>query len=95
MKISNDEFVRALTAQREHTPETTSPQSHEGFASSKEFSDTTKIVKRIKRELDKLPDVREESVEELKAKIETGIYEVSSEEIVDLMIRRAQADRIL
>lgn len=41
-----------------------------------------------------IPDVREEVVAELKAKIEKGEYKISGEEIADMMIRRLQADKI-
>jgi negative regulator of flagellin synthesis FlgM len=41
-----------------------------------------------------VPDVREELVAELKEKIEKGEYQVSGEEIADMMMRRLRADRI-
>ena len=40
-----------------------------------------------------MPD-RDEQVNEIKARIERGEYSVSSDDIVDSMIRRARADRI-
>jgi len=40
------------------------------------------------------PDTREETVEELKARIEKGEYKVSGEEIAEMMLRRRAADRI-
>lgn len=39
-------------------------------------------------------DVREDYVNELKARIEKGEYKVSGEEIADMMLRRRAADRI-
>jgi len=44
--------------------------------------------------LSKVPDVRQDIVDELKAKIESGQYQVSGEEIADMMVRRWAADRI-
>jgi negative regulator of flagellin synthesis FlgM len=51
-------------------------------------------VQQVKETLEEMPDVREDVVAALKAKIESGTYHVSSEEIADLMVRRAYADRI-
>jgi len=44
--------------------------------------------------LSKVPDIRQEIVGELKAKIESGQYQVSGEEIADMMLRRWAADQI-
>ncbi len=41
-----------------------------------------------------VPDVREDVVAEIKAKIESGQYQVSGEAVADMMIRRMKADRI-
>ena len=51
-------------------------------------------VQAVKDKLAQLPEVREDIVAALKARIDTGTYNVSSEEIADLMVRRAFADRI-
>lgn len=40
------------------------------------------------------PDIREDIVNELKAKIESGQYNVSGADIADMMIRRMKADSI-
>lgn len=41
-----------------------------------------------------VPDTREEFVNELKARIESGEYKVSGEEIAEMMLRRRAADGI-
>ena len=51
-------------------------------------------VQSVKDNLAQLPEVREDIVAALKARIDTGTYNVSSEEIADLMVRRAYADSI-
>lgn len=61
---------------------------------SVEISSRAQEIQQAKKAVDALPDVREELVEALKARIESGDYQVSGEEIADLMIRRAYADRI-
>jgi len=44
--------------------------------------------------LKNIPDIREDIVEELKKRIENGEYDVSGEEIAEMMMRRRAADRI-
>lgn len=41
-----------------------------------------------------LPDVREDLVAELRAKVERGEYKVNGEEVADMMLRRMRADSI-
>lgn len=40
------------------------------------------------------PDVREDLVADLKAKIERGDYSVSGEDVAEMMLRRMRADSI-
>jgi len=49
-------------------------------------------ILRLVREVDRLPDVREQRVRELRSRIESGAYQVSGEDIADLIARRALAD---
>ena len=51
------------------------------------------LVAHARKAYDELPDVRVDRVQALKAQIEAGQYHVSGEDIADLMIRRALADR--
>jgi anti-sigma28 factor (negative regulator of flagellin synthesis) len=51
------------------------------------------LIKSVAAEVNSMPD-RDDMVADLKARIERGEYKVSSEEIVDTMVRRARADRI-
>ena len=49
-------------------------------------------VQQIKKLINALPEVREDRVQALKAQIESGTYQVSGEDIADLIIRRTLAD---
>lgn len=51
-------------------------------------------VARVLEVVKAAPDVREDIVMKLKEKIEKGEYEVSGDQIADMMIRRMKADRI-
>ncbi len=66
----------------------------QGAEASVEISSRAQEIQQAKKAVEALPDIREEQVEALKARIEGGNYQVSGEEIADLMIRRAYADRI-
>jgi negative regulator of flagellin synthesis FlgM len=66
--------------------------SHTGRAANVDISDRAQEVQRITQLIKDLPDVREDRVRELKAQVENGTYNVSSEDIADLIIRRALAD---
>ncbi|MCC6484822.1 MAG: flagellar biosynthesis anti-sigma factor FlgM [Armatimonadetes bacterium] len=44
--------------------------------------------------MEEVPDVREDVVADLKARIESGQYKVAGEDVADMMIRRMKADRI-
>ena len=52
-----------------------------------DISDTAKRVSSAREELDRIPDVREDKVAELKAQIENGTYKVDSEKIADKMLK--------
>ena len=99
MKISEQEVSRLLayspferTADTSHavvadrSPVRTTP------AASVDISDRANEVRRVAGLIKQLPEVREDRVQALKAQIENGTYHVSSEDIADLIIRRALAD---
>ena len=50
------------------------------------------LIARLVRKIDELPD-REDRIAVLKARIDAGNYNVSGDDIVEAMVRRAIADR--
>src|SRR5438034_9288282 len=100
MKISMEEIGRIIETQnagrsRVSAPkEGESPQSRTEPASTVEVSTRAQEIQRAKRAVDRLPDIREEMVQEMKARIDTDNYNLSGEDIADLIIRRSYADRI-
>lgn len=44
--------------------------------------------------LSNIPEIREDVVEDIKRRIESGEYKVSGEDVADMMMRRRAADRI-
>ena len=51
------------------------------------ISDAAKEIQEVRKELDNVPDVRADKVEQLKNQIENGTYEIKSEEIAEKMLR--------
>jgi flagellar biosynthesis anti-sigma factor FlgM len=52
------------------------------------------LVMEAKQAIKAMPEVREELVAAIRARIENGSYQVSGDVIADVMVRRAYADRI-
>lgn len=67
-------------------------ESEDGFEVSPKAEDGP-MIKELVAAVRAMPD-REDRIAELKARIESGEYKPSAEEIADAMIRRAIADRI-
>jgi flagellar biosynthesis anti-sigma factor FlgM len=63
-------------------------------ASSVELSAEAQEVRRVTKLVNELPDVRADRVQALKAQIENGTYQVTGEQIADLIVRRAYADDV-
>ena len=53
-------------------------------------AEVARVVEMVKN----APDVRDDIVMRLKERIEKGEYQVSGDEIADMMIRRMKADRV-
>ena len=59
-----------------------------------ESSSAPDAIHQIASIVDATPDVREEVIAAIKAQTATGTYRVSSEDIADLIVRRALADKV-
>lgn len=92
MRVSLDEVLRVsqLVAEsaREHT-EGSAFREAESVVSALGSRDLQMVNEAITRE----PDVREQIVASLRERIEAGTYQVSGEQIAEMMVRRSRADR--
>lgn len=99
MKISNAESNRAAAqtgeAQARILPEDR-PKRSRGARTEpgKALSPLEKGMAVAEAALAEVPEVRDEMVRELKERIAKGEYEVSGEDIAEMMLRRRGADRI-
>ena len=100
MKISMEEVGRAIQTQTTGRTMVTAPrevgvpESRTQPAATLEITGRAQEIQRATQAVNRLPDVREEMVAELKARIESGNYNVSGEDVADLIIRRSYADSI-
>ena len=53
------------------------------------ISDAAKRVQEARRQLDDIPDVREDKVSELRSQIQNGTYEINADKIADKMIKES------
>lgn len=91
MKVSIEQVRKVVEQVRTQHPELqATPILDQDPASSPD----AQLIRQVVEEVMKMPEVREELVAELKARIERGEYNPSSEEIVEAMVRRAIADKV-
>ena len=99
MKISRVESGRAA-AKRESAAEKILPRNRpKGSVLSrpqagKELSPLEKGMAVAEEALRQIPDVREDLVNQIKERIKRGEYQISGEEIAEMMLRRRAADRL-
>lgn len=99
MQISEQEALRSIsnraggrTSIHQNILESLQNLPDQRFITPMDISVTDIDIQKIKEAIANLPDVREDRVAALKARIENGTYNVKSDEIADLIIRRALAD---
>ena len=65
------------------------PEKQQTKADTVVLSDTAKKVQEAQKQLETIPDVREDKVAQLKEQIENGTYEMDEEKIADKMMKDA------
>lgn len=99
MKISNTESGKAAAgvdaAQAKILPEDR-PRGlvSAGKRAAKHLSPLEKGMAVAEAALAEVPDTRDDVVDELKKRIQSGEYQVKGEEVAEMMMRRLAADRI-
>ncbi len=51
------------------------------------------LISNVVSDVKSMPD-REEMIAEIKARLDAGTYQVTADEVVDAMVRRAKADQV-
>ena len=65
------------------------PEKQPVKADTVELSDLGKKVQEAHRQLESIPDIREDKVAQLKEQIENGTYEVDADKLADKMIKES------
>lgn len=99
MKITEFESGQAGTAgkaeeQNKILPKTFLETVHQKQTRSRAKTSREEALEVAQAALESVPDVREDVVNEIKARIERGEYKVDPEEVGEMMIRRMRADKI-
>ena len=89
MRISNEELQRITELTKSPTFNGDST-SEPNVVTAMESQD----MKMITEAISLVPDVREQIVSSLRERIESGTYTVSGDNIAEMMVRRALADRL-
>ena len=63
------------------------PEKSEAKADTVVISDAAKRVQEARRQLDDIPDVREDKVSQLRSQIQNGTYEINADKIAGKMIK--------
>lgn len=90
MRISNEELLRIADLRKVSDFSETSSLGEPNVITALESLD----MNRITEALSQVPDVREQIVASLKERIESGTYQVTGEQIAEMMVRRSLADRL-
>ena len=85
--INIDAYVNNINDKQK--AENTSEKAEKNVAKTDtvNISDAAKEIQEVRKELDNIPDVRADKVEQLKNQIENGTYEIKSEEIAEKMLK--------
>lgn len=92
MKITNSNIQKALGAyKKQEVKENNSKKTESSRLKRKdefEISNEGKEFQAIMKNLKNTPDVRQQKIDELKAKINSGSYKIDSDEIAKKMLSR-------
>jgi len=84
--IHIDAYVNPVHDKNKATTPDHKPDKTEARADTVVISDAAKRIQEATRQLEEIPDVREDKVAQLKAQVENGTYEINAEKIADKMI---------
>lgn len=101
MRVSGQEYLRASQIRQVRrvadVPEMdsiTTASVRGSSAAQVDFSAMAKEIQQVVGSVAREPQIREEVVARLRERIESGTYQVSGEQIGEMMLRRFIADRV-
>lgn len=94
MKISGTEYEKVMRLVQDHLDTADSPTPSADATESAVDPEEAKLIEEMVRRVEELPDVREDVVEDIRARIADGTYKINSAAVAELMLRRCRADRL-
>ena len=85
--INIEAYVNQVQDKDKADPTVEQPEKQQAKADTVVLSDTAKQLQEAKKQLEAIPDVREDKVAQLKEQIENGTYEINEEKIADKMLK--------
>ncbi|MDD3840301.1 MAG: flagellar biosynthesis anti-sigma factor FlgM [Clostridia bacterium] len=95
MKIDNAQLQKVLgiyKKQETGTVKKMGKSKTQDYSDSVQLSDKAKAYAKAVEAFDKLPDIRKEKVERIKAQIDSGSYNIRGEQIIDKIIKGTKMD---
>jgi negative regulator of flagellin synthesis FlgM len=85
--INIDAYVNNINEKQKAENTADKPDTSAARTDTVNISDAAKEIQEVRKQLDDIPEVRTEKVEQLKNQIENGTYEIKSEEIAEKMLK--------
>ncbi|MGD8293262.1 MAG: flagellar biosynthesis anti-sigma factor FlgM [Desulfobacterales bacterium] len=87
--IGIDAYVNQVQDKNKVDPPDKKPEKSAAKADTVVISDAAKRIQEARRQLDEIPDVRENKVTELRNQIQNGTYEINADKIAGKMIKES------
>ncbi|MEE9536035.1 MAG: flagellar biosynthesis anti-sigma factor FlgM [Desulfobacterales bacterium] len=87
--VNIEAYVNQVQEKDKVAPTSEQPENQQVKADTVELSDMGKSVQEAHRQLETIPDIREDKVAQLKEQVENGTYEIDAEKVADKMLRDA------
>ena len=81
--VNIDAYVKQVQDKDKADAASEQPEKQQAKADTVELSDTGKRIQEAHKQLESIPDIREEKVAQLKEQVENGTYEVDAEKVAD------------
>ncbi len=85
--INIEAYVNQVQDKDKADPTVEQSEKQQAKADTVVLSDTAKQLQEAKKQLEAIPDVREDKVAQIKEQIENGTYEINEEKIADKMLK--------
>ena len=85
--VNIEAYVNQVQDKDKADPTVEQSEKQQAKADTVVLSDTAKQLQEAKKQLEAIPDVREDKVAQIKEQIENGTYEINEEKIADKMLK--------